>query len=178
MHGALATILNPTKFDVSQQDRHKQLDAFMKANPGKVKNMVGHSKGSAVIENSIRNNPDYKGQSRLYSTPYDDILGREKMKDWLNDGRKARAELVQGKPWIAKAANWVQDGEQDALEYVTGFDQVKGVKEREERLGQQTTETLLRFWTVPQTDTLTLTLGITSQEEDHITTTKGSLSAQ
>ena len=60
MHGALATALNPTQFDVSQEDRYKQLDAFMKANPGKVKNMVGHSEGSAVIDNWIRNNSDWK----------------------------------------------------------------------------------------------------------------------
>ena len=43
--GAFSTLANPTQFDVSQEDRYKQLDAFMKANPGKVKNMVGHSKG-------------------------------------------------------------------------------------------------------------------------------------
>jgi hypothetical protein len=60
MHGATAAALNPTQFDVSQEGRYKQLDAFMKANPGKVKNMVGHSKGSAVIDNWIRNNPTGK----------------------------------------------------------------------------------------------------------------------
>jgi hypothetical protein len=132
MHGAYAVALNPTQFDVSQQDRYKQLDAFMKANPGKVKNMVGHSKGSAVIDNWIRNNPDWKGQSRLYSTPYDDPLGRERIKDWLNDSRKQRAELVKDMPWFIKAGNWLKDREQDAFEYLTGLDQVKGVHERGE----------------------------------------------
>jgi hypothetical protein len=132
MKGAMAAALNPTQFDITQEDRYKEVDAFMKANPGKVKNMVGHSKGAAVIDNWIRNNPEWKGQSRLYSTPYDDILGREKMKDWLNDSRKERAELVKDMPWIFKAGNWLKDKEQDLFEHLTGFDQVKGVHERGE----------------------------------------------
>jgi hypothetical protein len=67
--GAFNTLANPTVFDVSKEDRYKQVDAFMKANPGKVKNMVGHSKGSAVIDHYMREHPELKGKARIYSTP-------------------------------------------------------------------------------------------------------------
>ena len=73
--GAFKTLANPTQFDVSQEARYKEVDAFMKANPGKVKNMVGHSKGSAVIDQYMREHADFKGKARIYSTPNDDLMG-------------------------------------------------------------------------------------------------------
>ena len=74
-------LIAPTKYDVTQMDRYKQLDQFIKDNPDKVKHLVGHSKGSAIIDQWMKNNPDFNGKARLYSTPYDDPLGKEKAKD-------------------------------------------------------------------------------------------------
>ena len=71
-------LLAPTTYDVTQMDRHKQLDQFIKYNLGKVRNLAGHSKASAVIDQWMKSNPDFKGKARLYSTPYDDPLGEEK----------------------------------------------------------------------------------------------------
>jgi hypothetical protein len=128
--GAFNTLANPTVFDVSQEDRDKQLDAFMKANPGGVKNTVGHNKGSAVIDQYMREHADYKGKARFYSTPIDDLMGREKLEDFLNTSRQERDNYFKDKTWIERAANTVQDNEQDLLEWATGFDTVKGSKER------------------------------------------------
>ena len=123
-------LLAPTTYDVTQMDRYKQLDQFIKDNPDKVKNLVGHSKGSAVIDQWIKHNPDFNGKARLYSTPYDDPFGSERIKDWLNDSRKQRHDYFKNKSWIEKAANSVQDKEQDLLEHITGFDKVTGMKEQ------------------------------------------------
>jgi hypothetical protein len=128
--GAFKTLANPTQFDVSQEARYKEVDAFMKANPGKVKNMVGHSKGSAVIDQYMREHADFKGKARIYSTPNDDLMGREKIKDFLDTSRKERDDYYKDRPWFQRAVNAVQDKEQDFLEWATGLDQVKGSKER------------------------------------------------
>jgi hypothetical protein len=100
----------------------------MKANPGKVKNMVGHSKGSAVIDQYMRVHKEFKGKARIYSTPNDDLTGRETIKDFLDTSRQERGEYFKDKNIFARAANAVQDQEQDLLEWATGFDTVKGSK--------------------------------------------------
>jgi hypothetical protein len=123
-------LLAPTTYDVTQMDRYKQLDQFIKDNPDKVKNFVAHSKGSAVVDQWMKNNPDFKGKARLYSTPYDDPLGKEKIKDMLNDSRKQRHDYFKDKSWIEKVGNSIQDKEQDLLEHITGFDEITGMKER------------------------------------------------
>jgi hypothetical protein len=128
--GAFNTLINPTQFDVSKQGRYKEVEAFMKANPGKVKNMVGHSKGSAVIDQYMREHPEFKGKARIYSTPYDDLTGREKIKDFLNTSRQERNDYFKDKNIFARAANAVQDKEQDLLEWATSFDTVKSAKMR------------------------------------------------
>ena len=73
-------ILAPTSYDVTQMERSKGLNQFIKDNPGKVLNFVAHSKGSAVVDQWMKNNPDFSGKARLYSVPYDDPLGKEKAK--------------------------------------------------------------------------------------------------
>ena len=55
----------------------------MKAHPGEVKNMVGHSKGAAVIDVWMKDHPEWTGKARLYGTPYEEVLGKEKWKDRL-----------------------------------------------------------------------------------------------
>ena len=43
---AKAAPFESTSYDVSQMGRYRQLDQFVKENPGAVKNLVGHSKGT------------------------------------------------------------------------------------------------------------------------------------
>ena len=128
--GAFNTLANPTQFDVSQEDRYKQVDAFMKANTGKVKNMVGHSKGSAVVDQYMREHPEFQGKARVYSTPNDDLMGREKIKDFLDTSRQERNEYFKDKNIFARTVNAIQDKEQDLLEKYTLMDTVRGSKER------------------------------------------------
>ncbi len=64
--------------------------------------MVGHSKGSAVVDVWMKNHPDFGGKSTLYATPYEDVLGKEEWKDRLNTfntvkGRRVR-RLILEKP--------------------------------------------------------------------------------
>ena len=130
LKGAFNTLVNPAVFDVSQEGRYKDLNTFMRAHPDQVRALVGHSKGAAVVDQYMRENPDFAGRARLYSEPYDDLMGREKIKDWLNSVRQERDDYYKDRPWFQRAANAVQDKEQDLLEYLTGMDQVKGMAER------------------------------------------------
>ena len=76
------------------------------------------------------NNPDFKGKARLYSTPYDDTFGSERIKDWLNDSRKQRNDYFKDESWIQKVGNSIHDKEQDLFEHITGLGKVTGMKER------------------------------------------------
>ena len=75
----------PLGYSIEDNARYTELDNFMKSHPGMVKNFVGHSKGSAVIHRWMQNHPEFTGQSRLYATPYEDILGKDAIKTGLND---------------------------------------------------------------------------------------------
>ena len=55
----------PSTYKIEENERYKQLDNFMKMHPGQVKNLVGHSKGGAVVHTWMQNNPELKGQSRI-----------------------------------------------------------------------------------------------------------------
>ena len=46
-------------YSIEENERYKQIDDFIKAHPGQVKNMVGHSKGSAVIDVWMKNHPEF-----------------------------------------------------------------------------------------------------------------------
>ena len=46
--------------------------------------MVGHNKGSAVIDVRMKNHPEFGGKSGLYATPYEGVLGKEEWTDKLN----------------------------------------------------------------------------------------------
>ena len=67
----------PSDYSIEENERYKQIDDFVNAHPGQVKNMVGHSKGSAVIDDWMKSHPDFEGKSRLYATPYEDVLRKE-----------------------------------------------------------------------------------------------------
>ena len=73
-----------TPYPIEDNERYKQLDDFMKANSRQVKGMVMHSKAAAVAHRWMQNHPEWKGQSRLYATPYEDVLGKEAIKNGLD----------------------------------------------------------------------------------------------
>ena len=79
-----------TPYAIEGNKRYDEVDAFVKAHPGEVKNMVGHSKGGAVVHTWMKNHPEFKGQSRLYSTPYDDPLGKGQIRKSLDDFNASR----------------------------------------------------------------------------------------
>ena len=53
----------PMPYAIESNQRYKTLDQFMRDHPGAVKNMVGHSKGSAVVDVYKKNNPDFASDS-------------------------------------------------------------------------------------------------------------------
>ena len=132
----------PTKgagesYDVEAMGRYKELDDFMRAHPGQVKNFTGHSKGAAVVDKWMKNHPEFKGRARLYNTPYEDITASEGWKDRFIEARKDREDYYKGKfwgpSWLGDAIKNAEDAGQNFLETVTGLDKVKGMKERGEQ---------------------------------------------
>ena len=116
-------------FNIEDTKTHKALDQYMKDNPGEVKNYVAHSKGASVVEKWMENHPEWTGHARLYGAPHVDPIGSEAAKDKLNQWRKERNDTYKDSNFLVRGANWIQDKEQDALEWWTGFDKVKGMRE-------------------------------------------------
>ena len=102
-----------------------------------MKNFTGHSKGAAVVDKWLKNNPGFQGRARLCNTPYEDITGSEAWKEKFNEARKSREDYYKdkfwGPSWLGDTIRTVEDTRQDALEEVTGLDKVKGMKERHEQ---------------------------------------------
>ena len=55
----------PSEYSLADNERHKQINEFVKDNPG-----------AAVIDVWMKNHPVFGRQSRLYGTPYEGILGK------------------------------------------------------------------------------------------------------
>jgi hypothetical protein len=102
---------------IEANQRYKTLEKYMQDHPGTVKNMVGHSKGAAAVDIYKKNTPDFTGKARIYSTPYEDVLGREKLKDVKNEyqgaierrrcrgtGTRRRSGWKTGSPSSSRAA--------------------------------------------------------------------------
>ena len=119
-------------YSIEENERYKQIDDFIKAHPGQVKNMVGHSKGSAVIDVWMKSHPEFEGKARLYATPYEDVLGKEAYKDHLNTFNALRNAEYEGQCWKNPAEKWLEDRVVDGLTSFLGLDKVKGMKERNE----------------------------------------------
>lgn len=109
----------PATYNIEDNERYKQMDHFIKMHPGQVKNLVGHSKGGAVIHTWMKNNPDFKGQSRIYSTPYEDFLGKEKAKSNIEYARGLYNKVTDSNTF---------DKGVDKLENIFGLDKVETVK--------------------------------------------------
>ena len=122
--------LEDTSYDVSQMGRYQELDAFVNENPGAVKNLVGHSKGGAVIDACMKNNHEFSGQARLYSTPYDDPLGKERAKDWLA-GQQTQSDLLFGaQSFSIPGAKTAEDLARRVASSALGLDGITGMQER------------------------------------------------
>ena len=122
--------LEDTSYDVSKMGRYQELDQFVKDNPGSVKNLVGHSKGSAVIDAWMKKNPEFSGQARLYSTPYDDPLGKERAKDWLA-GQQTQSDILFGaQSFSIPGVKLAEDLAREVASNVLGFDGIAGMQER------------------------------------------------
>ncbi len=115
-------------------DRYKQLDAFMMANHDKVNNFVAHSKGSSVVDVWMKNHPQFAGYARLYGTPYDDPIGKERFKDYMLKVRADRVEYYtknfRSPSWLESVADTIENKKLDVLEFTLGLDKVKGMQER------------------------------------------------
>ena len=123
-------------FPMEDTGKYKALDKYMTDNPGAVKNFVAYSKGASVADKWMENHQEFTGRARLYGKPHIDVLGSEKFKDFLNKARQDRHELYStfwGPNWLAKAGETVENKEQDFLEWMTGFDKVKGVEEKHQQ---------------------------------------------
>jgi hypothetical protein len=104
----------------------------MRDHPGAVKNMVGHSKGTAVIDVYKKNNPDFAGKARLYSTPYVDPMGREYLKDVQNEYQGAIDRKREMQTCRNPAEEWLEDNITKMIASRLGLDGVTGMKERGE----------------------------------------------
>ena len=123
-------------FPMEDTGKYKALDKYMTDNPSAVKNFVAYSKGASVADKWMENHQEFTGRARLYGKPHIDVLGSEKFKDFLNKARQDRHELYStfwGPNWLAKAGETVENKEQDFLEWMTGFDKVKGVEEKHQQ---------------------------------------------
>jgi hypothetical protein len=58
-----------------------------------------------------------------------DPWGNEAFKDFLDRSRKERNDLYGNGNFLERGFNWLQDKEQDAFEWYTGMDKVKGMKD-------------------------------------------------
>jgi hypothetical protein len=128
----------PLPYDIQSNQRYKTLEQFMREHPGQVKNMVGHSKGAAVVDVWKKNNTDFRGKARIYSTPYADPSGKEYLKDQLNDYRSALDRKREMQSWSTPIDGLLEGGVVSYLEDRLGLKGVTGMRERgEERIANE-----------------------------------------
>lgn len=115
-------------YAIEDNERYKQLDKFIKEHPGQVKNLVGHSKGAAVIHTWMKNNPDFKGESRLYATPYEDVLGKEQAKKNIDEFNAVRNAFYDQRTYKDPLEKFLVDTAVDKFSNFLGLDKVEPVK--------------------------------------------------
>jgi hypothetical protein len=125
----------PMPYSIEENQRYKTVEQFMRDHPGSVKNMVGHSKGSAVIDVWKKNNPEFTGKARIYSTPYADPMGKEAAKDVFNEYRGALDRKREMQTYSTPIDGLLEGGVVSYIEDRMGLSGVTGMKERgEERI--------------------------------------------
>jgi hypothetical protein len=128
----------PLPYNIESNQRYKTLEQFMKDHGGQVKNMVGHSKGAAVVDVWKKNNTDFAGKARIYSTPYADPMGREYLKDVQNEYQGAIDRKREMQSYRNPAEEFVEDGITKMISSRLGLDGITGMKERgEERIANE-----------------------------------------
>jgi hypothetical protein len=110
----------------------------MQDHSGQVKNMVGHSKGAAVVDVWKKNHTDFAGKARIYSTPYADPMGREYLKDVQKEYQGAIDRKREMQSYRNPAEEFLEDGITKMISSRLGLDGVTGMKERgEERIANE-----------------------------------------
>jgi pimeloyl-ACP methyl ester carboxylesterase len=117
--------LKTGKPNTEELDKFKAAEKAYLAHPG-IKRLIGHSQGGAVAIALAKKYPGLAGN--VYGTPYVDILGKEAVKDTLNEERNNRNQFF-GDKWYYQPAKFVGNKAQDLLERAVGLSDVKGVKE-------------------------------------------------
>jgi hypothetical protein len=128
----------PLPYNIESNRRYQTLEQFMKDNGGQVKNMVGHSKGAAVVDVWKKNNTNFAGKARIYSTPYADPMGKEYLKDVQNEYQGAIDRKREMQSFRNPAEELLEDGITRMVSSRLGLDGVVGMKERgEERIANE-----------------------------------------
>jgi hypothetical protein len=128
----------PLPYSIESNKRYQTLEQFMKDHGGQVKNMVGHSKGGAVVDVYKKNHTDFAGKARIYSTPYADPMGREYLKDVQNEYQGAIDRKREMQRYRNPAEEFLEDGITRMISNRLGLDGVVGMKERgEERIANE-----------------------------------------
>ena len=86
-------------YPIEDNERYDQLDQYMTAHANNTPEVVAHSKGSAVVDTWMKNHPDWQGHATLYSTPYEDVTGKEEWKDRLNTFSTLHNAEYEGQTW-------------------------------------------------------------------------------
>jgi hypothetical protein len=128
----------PLPYRIEDNQRYQTLEQFMTDHGGQVKNMVGHSKGAAVVDVWKKNHTDFAGKARIYSTPYADPWGKEYLKDQLNDYNSALERKKEMQSYSTPIDGLLEGGVVSYLEDRLGLKGVTGMRERgEERIANE-----------------------------------------
>jgi hypothetical protein len=126
----------PLPYNIKSNQRYQK--QFMRDHGGQVKNMVGHSKGAAVVDVWKKNNTDFAGKARIYSTPYADPMGKEYLKDQLNEHRGALDRKREMQSYSTPIDGLLEGGVVSYFEDRLGLKGVTGMRERgEERIANE-----------------------------------------
>ena len=120
-------------YPIEDNERYNEFDQYMAAHASETPEVAAHSKGSAVVERWQKNHPEWKGQIVEYSTPTEDIFGKQELKDRLNSFNALRNAEYEGQTWKNPVEKWLEDKVVDKGASLLGLDQVKGLRERNVR---------------------------------------------
>jgi len=118
------------RYRIEDNRRYQQVEQFLREHPGEVKNMVGHSKAAAVIDVYKKNHPEFTGKARLYSTPYEDVLAKEGIKDAVDKYKEVRSVQREMQTYRNPAEEWMEDKIIGKVSQAIGLDKVQGMRER------------------------------------------------
>ena len=118
------------RYNIEDNKRYQAVEQFLRDHPGAVKNMVGHSKAAAVIDVFKKNHPEFAGKARLYSTPFEDPLAKEGLKDAVDKYKEVRGVQREMQTFRNPAEEWLEDTAVGKISEALGLDKVTGMRER------------------------------------------------